>query len=69
MLIAKKDDVKANDLEIEVVDSWENHVNLIGAICEIKKINTVSYIDGYNCTIGKHKSIIDIVYDIHFCLI
>ena len=44
MLMSEKDDEKANDLKVEVVDAWENHVNLIKANADIKKINMVCYI-------------------------
>ena len=44
MLMSEKDDEKANDLKVEVVDAWENDVNLIGANANIKKINMVCYI-------------------------
>ena len=43
--MGEKDDVKANDLKVEVVDTWENHVNLIRANSEIEKTNMVRYID------------------------
>ena len=42
--MSEKDDEKANDLKVEVVDAWENDVNLIGANANIKKINMVCYI-------------------------
>ena len=42
--MSEKDDEKANDLKVEVVDAWENHVNLIKADADIKKSNMVCYI-------------------------
>ena len=42
--MSEKDDEKVNDLKVEVVDAWENHVNLIKANADIKKINMVCYI-------------------------
>ncbi|XP_057547529.1 uncharacterized protein LOC130826050 [Amaranthus tricolor] len=36
MLMSEKDDEKVNDLKVEVVDAWENHVNLIKANINIK---------------------------------
>ena len=34
--MSEKDDEKVNDLKVEVVDAWENHVNLIKANINIK---------------------------------
>ena len=42
--MVEKDDMKANDLKVEVFDDWENHANLIGANSEIKKTNMVRYV-------------------------
>ena len=72
MLMSEKDDEKANDLKVEVVDAWENHVNLIKANADIKKIDMVCYIwflfdivwiDLYNCIIVRYKRIFDFILD------
>ena len=39
--MSEKDDEKANDLKVEVVDVWKNHVNLIKENADIKKSNMV----------------------------
>ncbi|CAO2832422.1 unnamed protein product [Amaranthus hypochondriacus] len=43
-LMSEKDDEKANDLKVEVVDAWENHVNLINTNTDIKKITCFSFL-------------------------
>ena len=35
--MSEKDDENTNDLKVEVVDAWKNHVNLINANIDIKK--------------------------------
>ena len=45
--MSEKNDVKANDLKVDVVDVLENHINLIGTNVEIKKTNMVRYICFY----------------------